>query len=190
MNNMKKFPILSLLFFVCIFSCGKENVFDKYGTYGEGSALLNGISYTGTVGTLVSFNICKPDTCIGINILHQNKYGEARETITFSIVPLKVGKFLIPYSIPGELDYSNYRFSYSRFAEDGDVIAGFYKTYQPDTANWVNFKKLDLKTGDFEATFQATVVSAENFTPLGAIPDTIRITNGKFFGKINWNYFK
>ena len=188
MNTMKKSPIFSLLLFFCIFSCQKEDIFDQYGSYGEGTAQLNGISYKGKVTTIFDVTRCKPDTCLGINLLRRNQSGEARAYISIDRIPLKIGKFLIPYTLVGVDNHKNYEMSYAEFSDDGDVPTGNYKTYQADTTNWVYIKKLDVKTGDIEGTFQATVVRTESYTPIGAIPDTIRIIDGKFFGKINWNY--
>lgn len=185
---MKKLPIFSLLFFICIFSCQKEDVFDQYGSYGEGTAQLNGIAYKGKVTTIFDVIRYKPDTCLGINILRRNQSGEARAYISIDRIPLKIGKFLIPYTLVGVENHKKYELSYAEFTGDGDEATGNYRTYQADTTNWVNIKKLDVKTGDIEGSFQATVVRMKSYTPLGAIPDTIRITEGNFFGKINWNY--
>ena len=188
MNSVKKLNLTLLFFSLLILSCQKEDIFDQYGSYGEGTAQLNGISYKGKVTTIFDVNRCKPDTCLGINILRRNQSGEARAYISINRVLLKIGKFLIPYVIPGVLNHENYELAYAEFTDDGDVPTGYYLTCQADTANWVNIKKLDIKTGDFEGTFQATVVRTESYTPIGAIPDTIRITEGNFFGKINWNF--
>lgn len=185
MNILKVFLLIIIL--NINYACKKENNFDPDGYYGEGTALLNGKPYKGKVGIFNSNNLCKPDTCIGINIDYFNEYGEKRGDITIDIVFLKTGKFQLGYVYPFWTPYGPYSLTYGELAGDGDVVTGVYFTFQKDSANWLNIKKLDLKSGEISGDFQATVVRAVSFTPKGQIPDTIKITNGSFLGKINWS---
>ncbi len=180
-------PILLLLFFVCIFSCGKDGVFDQYGNYGEGSAQLNGVPFEGSVGTYGANNYCPPDTCVTIKIVYKNKEGFNRGDITIERVQLKTGKFQIYFSPKFPFEKGNYAITYSEQTDDGDVFSALYQTYQADTSNWVNIKKLNLKSGDIEGAFQATVIRNKVWVLPGGIQDTIKISDGKFFGKINWS---
>jgi hypothetical protein len=180
----------SLFFLLLLFSfttCRKESVFDEHGFYGEGSAKLNGVSWTGKTGVFfkkgVWADFCYPDTCIAVKILHYNQNGELRGDITLNHVPLHTGKQTLNYAWPTSKDVLC-AFSYSEWASDGDVITGGYDVFEQNDNNYLNITELNLKTGDISGKFQATVVRHEFWTPAGQQPDTVRITEGTFKGKI------
>lgn len=181
---MKKF--IWGIFFACLFAgCKKEGVFDELGFYGEGAAQLNGQSWRGKTGIFPTKNFCEPDTCIAITFLYHNQHEELRGDITFDDVPLKRGRKKINYVWP-TWDDVQCRLIYSRFAADGDVLVGEYHIVEQNDENFLEITELNLKTGDVKGKFQATVVRDSLWTPPGHKPDTIKIMDGSFFGKIFW----
>lgn len=183
---MKKVNIFILA--ICIFctNCTKESIFDQKGYFGQGTALLNNNPYSGNVGVFFNTYQCFPDTCITLKIVYSNQFGEKRKDITIGKMPLKTGKFQINYSPFSPFVYGYYTMTYSELSDEGDVLTGLYRPYQLDTANWINIRKLDVKTGDIEGEFQASVLRSPGLTPSGEIQETVKIKEGKFFGKINW----
>ena len=179
---MKKYILC--LFVLLVFACQKEApIFDKLGFYGEGSATLNGTAWKGKTGVFKSRSYCAPDTCISIFILHYNEANELRGKVLVDQVPLKKGKFQLNPIEPSFLD-TLYRFTYSEFAYDGDVVTGRYKLAYPDSSYYINIQELNKQTGDISGKFRAKVVRDTSF--IGSVPDTIDIENGSFYGKINW----
>ena len=77
-----------------------------------------------------------------------------------------------------------YNFSYQEFK--GDAALENYSIIEADSNNYVEIKELNMKTGDVRGSFQARVISDSSWPSNGSIPDTIDITNGSFYGKINW----
>lgn len=178
---------LFLIIFLVIYSCDKEDIFDDIGFYGEGKAEIKGNTWKGKTGvfplTDPRYNNCLPDTCISILIQQYNESQELRSKILIHFVPLKLGKFQFNPIEPSFLD-TTYRFTYSEFTSDGDVVTGRYKLTNPDSSYFVNIQELNRQTGDIRGMFRARVVRDTSF--IGPYPDTIIIENGSFYGKINW----
>ena len=178
-----KNPLFFLLLLLSLTTCRKDSIFDVYGFYGEGSAKLNDIPWTGKTGVFFTDVFCKPDSCIGIVLIHRNQYGELRGKITLDHVPLHAGRQTLNYAWPVSEDVLC-ALSYSEWASDGDVVTGDYSVFEQNDDNYLDITDLNLKTGDISGKFQATVVRHEFWTPAGQQPDTIRITEGTFIGKI------
>ncbi len=170
---------LLLLFALLLATCKKDSLFDEYGYYGEARAKLNGVPWTGNPSIFFPALLCRPDSCIAIDILQFNKRGELRSDITIDDVPMRLGRQTLN---PGWDVLCS--LSYSEFADDGCVLTGIYSVSGQSDDNYVDITQLDLKTGDISGKFQATVVREEFWTPRGYEPDTIRITEGTFRGRI------
>ncbi|MCC6599823.1 MAG: hypothetical protein IT223_04020, partial [Crocinitomicaceae bacterium] len=171
------------LLFLSIAACRKDNVFNEHGLYGGGSAKLNGVAWTGKAGVFFTDVFCAPDSCIAISLFHYNESDALRGKITLNHVPLRTGRQTLNYTWPLSKDVLC-ALSYSVFTSDGDVITGDYSVFEQNDDNYLNITKLDLNTGLISGTFQATVVRDSFWTFPGYQPDTIRITEGTFSGKI------
>jgi hypothetical protein len=180
---MKKISIL-FSFALLFYTCKKEPIFDEYGFSGEGTAMLNGTPWKGVAGIFPTSVFCKPDTCIAIKLLYYEA-DALRGDITINHIPLSTGKKTLNYIWPRYAQINN-KIGYGEFTSDGDVITGSYYVYEQNDANFVDITELNLETGDVRGSFQAVVVRDSFWTADGAIPDTIRITNGSFYGKIYW----
>ena len=182
-----KNQLIFLLLLLSLTTCRKDSVFDEHGFYGKGSAKLNGVPWSGKTGvffkTGVWADFCYSDTCIAIHFFHRNQYGELRGKITLDHVPLHTGRHTLNYAWPVSEDVLC-ALSYSEWVSDGDVVTGDYSVFEQNDDNYLDITDLNLKTGDISGKFQATVVRHEFWTPAGQQPDTIRITEGTFTGKI------
>lgn len=181
---MKKYFLFMIA--TIVFSCDEcemESIFDDIGFYGIGTALINGSSWKGKTGVFKSKVYCEPDTCISLLILHYNSNMELRSKILVDQIPLTTGIFAFNKIEPPYAD-TTYRLTYSEYAEDGDVITGYYKLAYADPEFYIDIKELNKVTGDIRGNFKAKVVRDTAF--IGPLPDTINIENGEFFGKINW----
>ncbi len=178
---MKRLYIL--LTIISILSCEKNSIFDDHGFYREGKARLDDVEWKGNTGIFKAKKYCFPDTCVGIVIEGYNEARSVHSNIIIDQVFLKTGKF---YFNPINPTYKDtlYKFSYHEFS--GDVVVGIYNIIEADWNNYVEIKELNLKTGDVRGIFQARVISDSSWPSNGSIPDTIDITNGSFYGKINW----
>jgi len=183
---MKK-PLFFLLILFSLTTCRKDSVFDEHGFYGEGTALMSGVPWSGKTGvffkTGVWADFCYPDTCIAIKILHSNQNGELRGDITLDHVPLRTGRQTLNYAWPTHEDVFC-KLIYSEWVADGDVTTGGYYVFEQNDDNYLDIAELNLKTGDISGKFQATIVRDKFWTPAGQQPDTIWITEGTFKGKI------
>jgi hypothetical protein len=175
--------IKSVVLFLLIYSCAKDNIFDEIGFFGEGNAKLNGEIWKGKTGVFKSRNYCTPDTCIGILLYKYNAFGELRGKILIDYVSLKIGKFQLNPIEPFYLDTFN-RISYSEFTSDGDVVTGTYILKNPSPDYYIEIKELNKQNGDIRGSFRAKVVRDTSF--IGKFPDTINIEDGNFYGRINW----
>ncbi len=178
---MKRMYIL--LTIISILSCEKNSIFDDDGFYGEGKARFDDVEWKGNTGIFKAKKYCFPDTCVGIVIDGYNEARSVRSNIIINQVFLKTGKFYFNPIYPTFKD-TLYRFSYHEFS--GDAVVGVYNIIEADSNNYVEIKELNLKTGDVRGIFQARVISDSSWPSNGSIPDTIDITNGSFYGKINW----
>ena len=181
MKNLVRFFFVALL----VIACKKDFVFDEYGYYGEGTAYLNGQPWSGLTGIFPTKNYCEPDTCIGVKLLYYNQNGALRGDITIDDIPLVVGKHTLNYIWPTWEDIA-YRLIYTKFTSDGDVVTGTYHVFEQSNDNFLNITEINVRTGDIKGGFQAVVVRDSLWTPLGQKPDTIKITDGSFYGKIYW----
>lgn len=179
---MKKLLVLVLLV-LALSTCRKEEGFDEYGFFGEGTAYLNGAAWSGKTGVFFTDVFCAPDSCIGIKLLYRNKNGYLRGDITLNHVPLQVGRQTLNYAWPVSQDVYC-ALSYSTWADDGDIVTGDYSVFEQNDSNYLEILELNLKTGDISGRFQAAVARHEFWTPAGQVPDTIRITEGVFRGRI------
>ncbi|MBK8643710.1 MAG: hypothetical protein IPN15_16335 [Saprospiraceae bacterium] len=178
---MKRLYIL--LTIISILSCEKNSIFDNDGFYGEGKAKLDEVEWKGNTGIFKAKKYCFPDTCVGIVIDGFNEARSVRSNIIINQVFLKTGKFYFNPIYPTFKD-TLYRFSYHEFS--GDAVVGVYNIIEADSNNYVEIKELNMKTGDVRGSFQARVISNSDWPSNGSLPDTIDITNGSFYGKINW----
>jgi hypothetical protein len=179
---MKK-PLFFLLLLLSLTTCRKDSVFDEHGFYGEGSAKLNGVPWTGKTGVFFTDVFCQPDSCIAINLYNRNESGALRGKITFNHVPLRTGRQTLNYVWPLSKDVLC-TLSYSEFTSDGDVITGDYSVFEQNDDNYLDISELNLKTGNISGKFQATVVRDSFWTFAGHHPDTIWIMEGAFKGRI------
>ena len=183
---MKK-TMFFLLLLLPLITCRKDHIFDEHGFYGEGTALMNGVPWSGKTGvffkTGVWADFCYPDTCVAIHLFHRNQNGELRGKLTLNHVPLRTGKQTLNYTWPLSKDVLC-QLSYSIFTSDGDVIIGDYSVFEQNDDNYLDITELNLKTGAINGKFQATVVRDSFWTFPGHQPDTIRITDGTFWGRI------
>ncbi len=183
---MKNQLIFLLLLFVFT-TCRKDSVFDEHGFYGEGTALMNSAPWSGKTGvffkTGVWADFCSPDTCIAIKIQHKNQNGELRGDLTLNHVPLRTGRQTLNYVWPTHGDVFC-KLTYSEWVADGDVTTGGYFVFEQNDDNYLEITGINLKTGDISGMFQATVVRDSFWTFAGYQPDTIRITEGTFKGRI------
>ena len=101
------------------------------------------------------------------------------------MIPLKLGRHTFNYVWPFYEEIEN-RLTYSEWGADGDVITGVYHVFEQNDDNYVELTEVDLRNGDVRGNFQAVVVRDSILTPAGYQPDTIRITDGSFYGKIYW----
>ena len=175
--------VYKLLTILTILSCEKNSIFDDDGFYGEGKAKLDEVEWKGSTGIFKAKKYCFPDTCVAILVEGYNKTRSVRSKIIINQVFLKTGKFYFNPIYPTFKD-TLYRFSYHEFS--GDAVVGVYNIIEADSNNYVEIKELNLKTGDVRGIFQARVISDSSWPSNGSIPDTIDITNGSFYGKINW----
>jgi len=178
---MKK-SLFFLSFLLSLVTCQKD-VFDEHGFYGEGRAKLNGLDWTGKTGVFFTDVFCQPDSCIAINLYHRNEGGALRGKLTLNHVPLRTGRQTLNYTWPLSTDVPC-QLSYSLFTSDGDVIIGDYSVIEQTDDNYLDITVLNLVAGDISGKFQATVVRDSFWTFAGHQPDTIRITEGTFWGKI------
>lgn len=178
---------LMLLFWPALLltGCQKESIFDEYGFYGEGTAWLNGNPWNGITGVFRAKRFCEPDTCVAVKLLYINQSGALRGDITLDFIPLQTGKYALGYTSPTWEDV-RYKLTYSTWASDGDVLTGIYDIFEQNDENYVEITELNRKTGDIKGRFQAVVVRDSLWTLSGATPDTIRITDGSFYGRIFW----
>lgn len=180
---MKNLPFYFLPVFLLV-ACKNEHVFDENGFYGEGTALFNGNPWSGETGVFIAKHFCSPtDTCYSIKLLHYNQKGELRGDITFDLIPLELGRHTFNYTWPTWKEVKN-RLNYSTWASDGDVTTGGYHVYEQNDDNYVELTEVNLLTGEVRGNFQAVVVRDTFWTPTGLQPDTIRISDGSFYGKI------
>ncbi len=179
LNNMKYYIILLVVIFSISYSCNKA--FDEYGYYGVGSALFNNQMFDGKTRILYENGFCKPDSCISIKVDNEDGEGLMQGRIILSFVPLKTGKFELE---PDSSVLSDHLYQVTYVVGVDDLFFGTYHIYQKDTSNWIIINKFNLQTGDVNGSFQATVVRSPNWLSVGQKPDTIRFSNGKFYGKI------
>lgn len=173
------FFLTMAVFFV---HCKKESDFDEFGYSGKGTALLNRMYWSGSSYFFPNASTCAPDTCITIGF-HYFENGYVCGNISIQYVPLSVGKKKLGYA--PNFEKVNNKFLYSTI-EGGDLVTGIYQIYEESEDNFVDITAYNAETGDIKGSFQATVVMISAFTPQGAVPDTIRITNGDFYGKVYW----
>lgn len=174
---MKFYKSFLFIFFLLTISCSKT--FDENGFYGEGSANLNKLMFSGSTRIAYNDEFCLPDTCISIQIKGDNIKGGG--TIVMNFIPQKLGKFALDPEFIEPEDHL-YQFSYYQGADD--VLSGSYHIYEIDTSNWIIINKINFKTGDVKGRFQATVIKDKFWLPPNYIPDTLRFTNGEFYGRI------
>ena len=172
-----------MLFLFSFTTCRKDHIFDEHGFYGAGSAKLNGMPWTGKTGVFFTDVFCQPDSCIAINLYHRNESGALRGKLTLDHVPLRVGRQTLNYAWPLSTDVPC-KLSYSLFTSDGDVIIGDYSVFEQNDDNYLDITELNLKTGAINGKFQAIVVRDSFWTFPGHQPDTIRIVEGTFWGRI------
>ena len=173
----------------CInYACKKEKVanetFDEYGYFGATTADLNGLPWTAK--TIVSkaskFDVCTEDSCLAIIADHYINNNINRGRIVMGFLSYKTGKAIFNKANPWLSKVKNSINYYSR-GEDGDVLTGSYSIIKKDENNFINISKIDRVTGDFEATFEATMVRDSAWLPKNTVPDTIKIKNGKIRGR-------
>lgn len=173
-----------LMLLAFVIGCTKDSIFDEYGYYGNGYAKLNGKDWTGKTGVFIKTFFCTADDpCVAIKLLYYNEQGALRGDLTFNFIPLKTGKFSLNYVWPVWEDIQ-YKLGYYTLTSDGDVLTGSYHVFEQNDENYIEITDLNLETGYIKGSFQALVVRDSFWLPPGYLPDTIRITNGSFYGKI------
>ncbi len=176
--------IYFLMLLGLVIGCTKDSIFDEYGFYGHGYAKLNGKDWNGKTGVFPKKFFCGPtDSCVAIKMHYLNEHGALRGDLTFDFVPLTTGKFTLNYVWPTYEDI-RYKIIYSKYISDGDVITGGYHVFEQNDENYIEITGLNLEKGDISGSFQAVVVRDSFWVPQGYLPDTIRITEGSFYGKI------
>ena len=188
--------IIIILFVILgISSCKKDSVFDDFGFYGEGTALVNKVEWKGKTGIFPKnnplFNNCLPDTCFSLLIINENKYDGTTNNILIDRFFLKVGKFQFNkqrYDPIAQMYIdTTFSFSYGTSIAGGEIVTGLYRLVKTDINNYFEIKEFNKFTGDIKGSFKARVVRDLFSTASGAIPDSLDIENGSFYGKINWH---
>ncbi len=178
---MKK-VLIFLLFGFALTTC-RKSIFDEGGFYGEGSARMNGKAWTGKAGIFMTDVFCKTDSCIAVKLLYLNAQGLLRGDITLDHIPLRTGRQTLNYIWPNHAR-TFCQLTYSEYIDDGDVTTGGYFVFEQNPDNYVEITGINYSTGGVSGKFQATVVRDSLWTFPGYKPDTIRIREGVFFGRI------
>lgn len=179
MKSTVSLLLLSLLFV----TCNKDNVFDKYGSYGEGSAEVNDRAWSGTCRT-TSSSLCYCDaleSCISVEISQYAKDGLLLSVINFSRITPEKGIRPLNYIYPS---WERTCDQMSCAERDDDVLLGMYSVHEQSDSNYLEITDLNLETGNIKGTFQATLIRDSSWVKPGQTADTLRIRNGSFYGKI------
>lgn len=163
-----------------LIGCKKDPAKGVY--YGTASAIFNGKAWNaGTVRSNINVPCYKGKLGFEFNVY--NKQGFLRETLSFEKIPIAKGTYSInPLNYNDPLCKDTVATAlYGTSQDHGDVALDFYNVIpSPDnyfTINNYNERTKEL-TGSFEVTFKITTRQDPNS------PDTIRVSNGRFYTKI------
>jgi hypothetical protein len=176
---MQKYIIIISV--ICIiFSCKPDKIHEpELPIYymGEGSALKNGQPWTGYSKCFYLDDITDR-IYIQIDSLYFNTYVE--QQLTFEEVLLKEGSYPLSPEYRGQDSITSAVFSYW----DEDQYLGEYKilgTGEPNM-NYLTIESYDTLTKKIKGKFDLIMTVTKR--PYAGAPDTLRLTNGQFFGKV------
>jgi hypothetical protein len=123
-----------------------------------------------------------PEENYWIRLEWYNKQGFNREELFLKKVPLKVGKYkVIPFTPNCQMTDPVYAIFFTSI-DDGDVLGDTY-TILPTYDNFIQVDNYDAYTKEIKGKFQLKFV-VETKTSGHVLPDTLQLTEGRFYTKI------
>jgi hypothetical protein len=176
--KLKKFLFCTTIF---IFIACKKNK-DEFNYFGTASAMLNGKSWqAGGVRCYINMPCFKGK--LGFQFRVFNQQGFSRESMSFAKIPIAKGTYrLFPsnYADPTCID-TVATAGYFTQQDDGDVALDAYKAIN-SIDNYFTIEDYNERTKELRGSFSVTFKIFSRQDPNS--PDTIRITNGKFYTRI------
>lgn len=170
--------LISLMFLVFFEAC-KKNTDPKpslpEGYFGEVVTERNGKKWTGYTACWIDIIDQKN---ININLdSFENGYF-LRESLTLYTIPPKTGTYKVYRLAPSKTKL------HSSFGVwEGDLPLGEYEILEADSAtNTVTLSTYDTLSKEIKGTFNLSFIVTDK--PYPTYPDTIRLKNGKFSGKL------
>lgn len=117
----------------------------------------------------------------GLTMHRYNEFGELRESLSFTNVPLQEGTYEVSYHVAGNQVSDTLFATLYTLAEDGDVLTEHYDIYEtPDFESWITIDK--VKNNRIKGSFELALVLSPDGLPKWheELPDTIYLTNGEF----------
>jgi hypothetical protein len=166
---------------VFIFIACKKNK-NEFKYFGSASATMNGRTWNaGTVRCVINIPCYKGKLGFGFKVYNQQ--GFLRESLIFSKIPIKKGNFLLSSKNYNDVTCIDTlpTSEYFTAQDDGDVLLDSYNAI-PSPDNYFTIEDYNERTKELRGSFAV----AFKIVLRGAVdaPDTIRVTNGKFYTKV------
>ncbi len=173
-----KYIYVCLLMFIV--ACNKNNEEFKY--FGTATALFNGKTWKASkVRCSINYPCYKGK--LGFSFYVYNNKGLLRESLIFQKIPAVKGKYIL-----GPVNYNDplcqdttAKSGYVTAQDDGDVLLDSYNAI-PSTNNFFTIEDYNERTKELRGSFAVTFKIFSRQDPNS--PDTIRVTNGKFYTRI------
>jgi len=175
-----------LLFAIC--SCSKNDEGIDWSNY-QSTALLNDtISWSAEQCWFGPYVPVKNE--IGINLNHSNSFGELREQIVFSKLPLTVEKIPLKYIRRGSPVVEPIA-AFNTFTSDGDAATEGYDLLERLSIdnyidNYITIDWISEDSTEISGTYQLTLIISQKSPPklIESRPDTLVYTNGTFKARL------
>jgi hypothetical protein len=169
--------IFIVIVLTIIASCNKkEPIIDNSPYWGEMSVSKN---ISNWVGKPYAVNTINGINGLSIIIDSVDIFNILRESISFTKIPLMLGKYqifdIVPQandSIPGAI-YGIW---------EDDILTGIYKVLESDSSSFVALTSFDSLSKEVKGTFDLTFISVRK--PHPSYPDTVRFRDGVFHTKL------
>jgi hypothetical protein len=182
-----RLSLIMLCFSFALIACRYDSEFDEWGFNGRGNYFRDGKMREGKLVVSLVKSFCPPDTdsCLALIIRDYHAPDVPKSDITIGSFSPKLGRVELSY-FPDISGRGPNMFYLSEFTTEGDVGAGLYSLSSQSLENFLEITELNMESGFISGRFAATVAMDSSLLSLGYDPDTIRITDGAFSGKINW----
>ena len=178
MRTLNKLIILSCLWL--IFSCNKEK-FQPDFSNGQATALKNNQNWKGSARGGIN------NQGIGVDIVFSvfNDFGELRQELVFSKIPLIKGDYTLFIIDDGQSSDSISRCNFNTISHDGDVLEDRYDVDESSDERNLTVTSYDETTNILQGTFDVMLkIDTSRIKYNINNPETIHFSMGEFEVKI------